>query len=152
MTAMIAQKTTPIPVGFHTITPFLGVKGADRLIDFVVRAFGAQELMRLTHDDGKIMHAQVRIGDSVLMLSERCHESEPMTATLWLYVEDADAVFKRALKAGATKITNPEDQFFGDRAGAVKDPFGNTWWIATHLENVPQEELRRRAAAKAGAH
>jgi len=147
---MIAQKTTPIPAGFHTITPFISAKGADRLIDFVVRTFGAQELMCLTHDDGTIMHAQVRIGDSVMMLSEACGDAGPMPAVMWLYVEDADAVFDRALKAGATKITDPQDQFFGDRAGGVKDPFGNTWWIATHQEDVPEDELHRRAAAQFG--
>ena len=147
---MIAQKTTPIPAGFHTITPFISAKGADRLIDFVVRTFGAQELMCLTHDDGTIMHAQVRIGDSVMMLSEACGDAGPMPAVMWLYVEDADAVFDRALKACATKITDPQDQFFGDRAGGVKDPFGNTWWIATHQEDVPEDELHRRAAAQFG--
>jgi PhnB protein len=145
---MIAQKTKPIPAGFHTVTPFLTAKGCDRLIEFLERAFGAQELLRVPHEDGTIMHAQVRIGDSVLMLSEACGGKEPIPAMMWLYVEDADAVYRHALKAGATTVAEPQDQFFGDRAAGVKDWFGNHWWMATHLEDVPDEELKRRAAAQ----
>ncbi|HJX62056.1 MAG TPA: VOC family protein [Dehalococcoidia bacterium] len=132
-----------IPDGYHSVTPYLIVKGAAQLIDFVKQAFGAQETFRMPGGGG-IMHAEVRIGDSMVMMSDAMGEYGPMPTMLFLYVEDVDAVYKRALKAGGVSTQEPEDQFWGDRAGAVKDAFGNQWWIATHVEDVPIEELERR--------
>jgi len=137
----------PIPEGYHSITPYLVVDGASRLIDFLKQAFGAEETFRMPMPDGKIGHAEVKIGDSVVMMGDAGAQMPPMPAMLYLYVNDADTTYKRALQAGATSLNEPMDQFYGDRSGAVKDPVGNHWWIATHKEDVPPEELARRAEA-----
>ena len=139
----------PIPAGYHTVTPYLVVPGAAQLIDFMKQALGAEELSRMDRPDGTVMHAEVKIGDSRVMLGEAGGEVDPMPAMLHLYVEDADAVYQRALQAGATSLREPEDQFYGDRLGGVKDAFGNQWWLATHIEDVSPEEMARRAAAQA---
>jgi PhnB protein len=115
----------PIPDGFHSVTPFLTVPGVAKLLDFLKQAFEAQELHRMPRPDGTIMHAEVRIGDSLVMMG----------------------VYKRALQAGATSTSEPADQFYGDRSAGIKDPVGNQWWIATHKEDVPLEEIARRAKA-----
>jgi PhnB protein len=133
----------PIPDGYHSVTPYLIVRGAAQLIDFLKEAFGAQETFRMPGGGG-IMHAVVRIGDSVVMMSDAMGEYGPMPTMIHLYVEDVDAVYKRALQAGATPVQELKDQFYGDRAGGVKDAFGNLWYIATHVEDVPMEELQRR--------
>lgn len=135
-----------IPDGYHTITPYLMVQGAGQLIDFLKLAFDAQETERITAPDGAIAHAEVRIGDSIVMMSDAGGERVPMPSGLYLYVNDTDAVYKSALRAGATSIMAPADQFYGDRSAGVKDPVGNQWWIATHKEDVSPEELKRRAA------
>ena len=132
-----------IPDGYHSVTPHLMVRGAAQLIDFLKEAFGAQETYRVPGPEG-IMHAEMKIGDSTVMMADAMGGLEPMPMVLFLYVEDADAVYKRALQAGGTSIQELKDQFWGDRAGAVKDAFGNVWWIATHVEDVPAEELQRR--------
>jgi uncharacterized glyoxalase superfamily protein PhnB len=137
----------PIPEGYHTVTPYLIVGGAAKLIDFMKAGLGAQERGRMAGPDGRIMHAEVAIGDSVIMLSDAGPENPPMTAMLHLYVEDADAVYRQALQAGATSIREPGDQFYGDRSAGVRDAFGNQWWLATHIEDVPPEEMEKRAAA-----
>ena len=137
----------PIPDGYHAVTPYLVVQGAAKLIDFLKQAFGAQEIERLTRPDGAIGHAEVRIGDSVVMMGEACGEWTPMLGALYLYVNDADATYKRALQAGATSTMEPTDQFYGDRSAGVKDPAGNQWWIATHKEDLSREELMKRAQA-----
>ena len=137
----------PIPAGHHTVTPYLVVQGAAQLIDFMKQAFAAEEIQRMTRPDGSIGHAEVRIGDSMVMLGEAGGEYEPMPAMLHLYVEDADAVYRRALQAGATSVREPVDEFYGDRIGGVKDSSGNQWWIATHIEDVSPEELIRRQQA-----
>lgn len=137
----------PIPEGYHTVTPYLVVPGVAKLIDFLEQAFGAQEKERHARPDGAIMHAEVKIGDSIVMMGEPMGEFKAIPAALYLYVEDVDAVYKRALEAGATSVMEPADQFYGDRNGGVKDPAGNLWWIATHIEDVSPEELARRAAA-----
>ena len=136
-----------IPNGYHTVTPYLMVREVARLIAFLEQAFGAKESERLRRPDGTIMHAEVRIGDSVVMMGEASNESEPRPGSLYLYVEDTDAVYQRALAAGATSIMEPADQFYGDRNAGVKDPAGNYWWIATHQEDVSPEELQGRAEA-----
>jgi uncharacterized glyoxalase superfamily protein PhnB len=136
-----------IPEGYHSVTPYLTVEGADRLIEFVEAAFGATETERITTSDGRIAHAEVRIGDSVVMMSEAGERCAPMPTALYLYVPDADAAYRRALAAGAVSLMEPADQFYGDRNAGVQDPTGNRWWIATRVEDVPPQELHRRAAA-----
>lgn len=140
----------PIPEGYHSITPYLIVSGADKLIDFMKRAFAAEEIERMDLPDGTIRHAEVRIGDSILMMGEAGGAWAPMPCSLYLYVNDTDAVYRQALQAGATSVMEPADQFYGDRNAGVKDGSGNLWWIATHKEDVSREELRRRAQAKGG--
>ena len=137
----------PIPDGFHSVTPYLTVPGVAKLLDFLKQAFEAQELHRLTRPDGTIMHAELRIGDSPVMMGEPMGGSPPMFGSLYLYVHDVDAVYQRALQAGATSVSEPADQFYGDRSAGIKDPVGNQWWIATHKEDVPPEEVARRARA-----
>jgi PhnB protein len=138
---------TPIPAGFHTVTPYLVVQGAAKLIDFLKQAFDAKEIMRMPLPDGTIMHAEVKIGDSIVMMGDARGEMKPMPAAIYLYVNDADATYQRALRAGATSTMEPADQFYGDRSAGVKDPVGNQWWIGTHIEDVPPDELARRAEA-----
>lgn len=140
-----------IPEGYHTVTPYLVVNGAARLIDFLKDVFGAEETFRM-EDGGTVRHAEVRIGDSVVMLSEASEQQPPMPAMIHLYVPDADATYARALQAGAESLQEPADMFWGDRAADVRDSFGNRWWIAAHVEDVSPEEMerRQRAAAQAG--
>ena len=142
---MMAVK--PIPDGFHSVTPYLVVEGVASLVDFLKQAFDAKEIERTMLPDGTVMHAQVKIGDSFVMMGEARGESTPRPASLYLYVTDTDATYRRALQAGATSIMEPADQFYGDRNLGVKDPAGNQWWIATHKEDVSSEEIGRRAAA-----
>ena len=136
-----------IPDGYHTITPYLVVPGAAALIDFLKQAFDARERLRHERPDGAIMHAEVEIGDSVLMLADAVAAAEASTATINLYVADADASYNRAISAGAESLREPADQVFGDRSAGVKDKWGNQWWLATHIEDVSEEELRRRMSA-----
>ena len=135
------------PDGYHSVTPYLAVDGAARLIDFVKHAFKAEEVMRLGAPGDRIGHAEVRIGDTLVMVADAHDGRQPMQAMLHVYVSDADATYQRALKAGGSSVQAPEDQFYGDRSGAVRDPAGNLWWIATHIEDVSPEELHRRAEA-----
>ena len=138
----------PIPDGYHSVTPYLVVQGVATLLDFLKQAFDAQEVHPpMTRPDGSIMHAEVRIGDSVVMMGEAMGECTPMPGTIYLYVNDADAVYQRALKAGATSTMEPADQFWGDRNAGVNDPVGNRWWIATHQEDVSPEDMAQRAEA-----
>ena len=151
----MTNKVKPIPEGYHTATPYLIVKDAARAIEFYKKAFGATELMRMPGAGGKIGHAEIKIGDSPIMLADevpgmgfRSPESlggSPIS--ILLYVEDVDVVFSEALAAGA-KVQRPvADQFYGDRTGGVTDPFGHVWYIATHKEDVSPEEMKKRAAA-----
>ena len=135
----------PIPEGYHTITPYLVVPGVAKLIDFLKRAFDAKEVERMARPDGTVMHAEVRIGDSIVMMGEASGEKKAMPAMLYLYVNDTDAAYQRALDAGATSLLAPTDQFYGDRNAGVNDPSGNQWWIATHVEDVPPEKMAKRA-------
>jgi PhnB protein len=134
----------PIPDGYHTVTPYLIVEGASSLIEFLKEAFDAQETERVVQPDGSIMHAEVRIGDSIVMLSDAMGERKPMPTSIYLYVNDADATYQLALQAGGTSVMEPANLFYGDRHGSVKDPAGNYWSIATHIEDVPREELAKR--------
>jgi len=139
----------PIPDGHHTVTPYLIVPDAAGQIVFLERAFDAKEVGRFPGPDGRIMHAEVRIGDSVVMMGEVAGARKPMPAVLHVYALDTDALYKRALQAGATSIREPADQFYGDRSAGVRDAAGNEWWIATHIEDVSLDEMKRRAAAAA---
>jgi PhnB protein len=146
-----------IPEGHHTVTPYLCIKDATSGLEFYKKAFEATELMRLVQPDGRIGHSEIRVGDSVIMLSDEFPEigaRSPQAiggspVTIHLYVEDVDTVFNQAVAAGA-KVKRPvADQFYGDRMGGVEDPFGYTWWIATHKEDLSSEEIQKRAAAAA---
>ncbi|MFY4730039.1 VOC family protein [Nitrospira sp. BLG_2] len=141
----MGTKAKPIPTGYHTVTPVLTVHGAAKLIDFLKQAFDAKETFRLPGPDGAVIHAEVKIGDSMIMLGEATDQWKPMPATVALYVEDADAWYQRALRTGATSVREPSDQFYGDRSAGVKDFAGNHWWIHTRIEDVPPDEIRKRA-------
>jgi uncharacterized glyoxalase superfamily protein PhnB len=137
-------KVKAIPEGYATVTPFMRIKGAAQAIDFYKKAFGAEERGRMAGPDGAIMHAEVKIGNSIIMLSEAMM-GPPTQSGCHLYVEDVDAAWKRATDAGA-KVEMPlADQFWGDRYGILTDPFGNRWSMATHKEDFSPEEMRKRA-------
>jgi PhnB protein len=134
-----------IPEGYHTVTPYLLVQGAEKLIDFMKNAFDAKETERYSMPDGSIGHAEVIIGDSVIMVADaQGDEYKPMAAGIHLYVEDCDLTYKRAIGAGATSVREPQDQFYGDRSAGVIDQFGNKWWFATHKEDLSKEEIIKR--------
>ena len=137
----------PIPEGYHTVTPYLMVEGVPKLIEFLKAAFGAREIHRTALPDGSVMHAEVQIGDSRVMMGEARGGMKPIPAMLYVYVPDVDAVYERAVRAGGTSTVKPVNQFYGDRSGAVQDASGNQWWIGTHVEDVPADELARRAEA-----
>jgi PhnB protein len=141
----------PVPNGFHTVTSYLVVAGVTKLLDFVKSAFGAEELERHARPDGVVMHAQVRIGDSIVMMGDPTGAREdwqkPMAAALYLYVPDCDKMYQSAIRAGAKSLQEPADMFYGDRHGGVVDAWGNQWWIATHKEDVSPDEMKRRAEA-----
>ncbi len=152
-------KARAIPEGFHGATPYLCVKGAAKAIEFYERAFGATEVMRLENPkDGRVGHAEIKIGEAVIMLADEYPEMNilsPQTlggsaVTIHLYVEDVDALFQRAAGAGATVTRPVADQFYGDRAGRLTDPFGHVWAFATHKEDVSADEMRKRYAAAYG--
>ena len=137
-----------IPDGFHTVTPYLVVSGVSTLLEFLKQAFDAQEILSpMLRSDGRVGHAEVKIGDSIIMMGEPMGDMQPMPGSLYLYVQDTDAVYQRALQAGATSLMEPADQFYGDRSAGVKDAVGNQWWIATHQEDVPPDEMLKRARA-----
>jgi PhnB protein len=135
----------PIPEGYTTVTPYLCVSDAAKLIDFLKQAFDAQLLFKMDGPGGRIMHAEMTIGDSRIMLGQP-EPGKETHAMIHLYMPDADASYKRALAAGATSVREPADQFYGDRSGGVRDEFGNQWYIATHVEDVTPEEMDRRMA------
>lgn len=148
----MSSKPKPIPEGYHSITPYLTVRGGAAALDFYRRAFGAAEKYRLEGPDGKIGHAEMRIGDSTFMLAdemEKWGNRSPLSlggsaTTLMVYVEDVDEIFQQAVDAGAEVHRPVENHFYGDRAGTLKDPFGHIWMVATHVEDVPPEEIGRR--------
>lgn len=145
----------PIPDGYPRVIPYLTVDGAAAAIDFYRDVLGATERVRMPGPDGMIGHAEIEIGDSVIMLADTFPEMGNSTpaalggtpVTVMVYVEDVDDVFARALRAGATEERQVENQFYGDRAGQFQDPFGHKWFVATHVEDVPPDEMERRAAA-----
>jgi PhnB protein len=138
----------PVPDGYHTVTPYLTVRDAPKVIEFLRQAFGAE----ISHEpikrpDGTIMHAQVTIGDSRIMIADESEMAKATASSLYLYVPNVDSVYQRAIKAGGNSVMEPTDMFYGDRNGAVKDPSGNSWFIATHKEDVAPQELQKRAEA-----
>lgn len=148
----------PIPSDYPRVIPYLSVNGADEAIAFYTKVFGAKERMRMDAPGGKIGHAEIQIGDAVVMLADEFPDmgaKSPKTVggtpvTVMVYVEDVDACFGRALENGATETRKVEDQFYGDRGGQFQDPFGHQWYVASHVEDVPPEEMAKRAAAAMG--
>lgn len=146
------------PPGYHAVTPYLALRDAKSAIDFYARAFGAEPVLKLDMPDGSIAHAEIRIGDSILMLSEENADwgnRSPLAlggspVFLMIYVPDADAAFARALAAGATQVRPVEDQFYGDRSGTLRDPFGYQWTLATHVEDVSTDVAQQRMNAMFG--
>jgi PhnB protein len=146
---------TPIPEGHRTVAPYLAIKNAASALEFYKQAFGASETYRLILPDGRVGHAEIRLGDSLIMLSDEFPEfggKAPETlggspVSIHLYVDDVDAVFRKALAAGARELKAVVDQFYGDRSGQLEDPFGHLWWVATHKEDVAPEEMQRRVRA-----
>ena len=144
-----------VPDGYHTVTPYLIINGAVQALEFYKRAFGAAETVRMPDPKGRIAHAEIKIGDSMIMLADEHHEMGhrgPRTlggtsVSILLYVPDVDTVFDRAIKAGAKSQRPVADQFYGDRMGTLEDPFGHVWTIGTHIEDVSAEEMKRRMAA-----
>jgi PhnB protein len=151
--------TNPIPAGYHTVTPYLAVDDAADAIEYYRKAFGAKERVRMDAPGGKIGHAELEIGDSLVMLSDPFPQATTRSpkelggtsASIFMYVEDVDAVVKQAVDAGATITMEIADQFWGDRFGSVTDPFGHLWSIATHVEDVPPDEMAERAKAAMAA-
>lgn len=144
-----------VPDGYRSVTPYLCVEGAAAAIDFYKRAFAAEELFRLAMPDGRVGHAELRIGDTPVMLADACEEGPSRSPRalggssvgLHLYVEDVDAVFQRTVEAGARVIRPLQDQFYGDRTGTVEDPYGHVWFLASHREDLLPAEIEKRAAA-----
>jgi PhnB protein len=143
----------PVPEGYHTVTPYLAVEDAKAAIDYYTRAFGAKERVRMDGPGGSIMHAELEVGDSLVMLSDPFPQSSTTppkqlggtSASIFMYVEDIDSVYKQAVDAGGTSTMEPDDMFWGDRFGSVLDPFGHSWTIATHIEDVSPEEMEKRS-------
>jgi PhnB protein len=143
----------PVPEGYHTLTPYLAVDDATAAIEFYQRAFGAKERVRMHGPDGMIAHAELEIGDSKVMLADPFPQSSTRppkelggtSVGIFVYVENVDEVFQKAVDAGATATMEPDDQFWGDRFGSVTDPFGHSWQISTHVEDVPPEEMEKRS-------
>ena len=150
-------KVKPIPDGYHSVTPYLIIKGGADAIEFYKRAFGATELFRMEHE-GKVGHAEIKIGDSPIMLADESTEmgyKSPTTlggtpVSIMIYVDDVDTIFKQAIAAGGEQQKPVQDQFYGDRSGTLRDPFGHVWHVATHTEDVSPQEMEKRMAA--GGH
>ncbi len=152
------MSVSPVPAGYHSLTPYLIVDGADRALSWYAEAFGARELMRLAGPEGRIGHAEIEIGDSRVMLADEApvHNARAPGAfggspvSLHLYVPDVDTLIAKAVSMGAEVKSQPEDKFYGDRMGSLLDPFGHTWHVASHVEDVSNEEIERRLVAMSG--
>jgi PhnB protein len=154
----MATNAKPIPEGYHSVTPYLIIKGAAEAIEYYKKSFGATELFRMPTPDGKIGHAELKIGDSPIMLADEHPDLGhvgPQTlggtpVGILIYVDDVDTIYKRAISGGGQEVKPLQDQFYGDRSGTLKDPFGHMWTIATHVEDVAPEEMEKRMAAAHG--
>ncbi len=143
----------PVPEGYSTVTPYLAVPNAAEAIDFYTRALGAKETVRMDGPGGSIMHAELKLGDSLIMLSDPFPQASTKTpkelggtsVSIFVYVDDIDALYKQAIDAGATSLMEPDDMFWGDRFGSIQDPFGHSWTIATHIEDVSPQEMQKRS-------
>jgi len=153
----MTKRTNAIPPGMHTVTPYLTVRSARKAIDFYTKAFGAEEILVIPGPEGKVMHAEIKIGDSMVFLGEESQERDVLgpesrggaTSSLLVYVDDVDSSFDRAVKAGCTVRMSVANQFWGDRFGSLADPFGHQWSLATHVEDVSHDEMKKRAEAVA---
>ena len=151
---------SPVPQGYRSLTPYLIIDGADRALSWYAEAFGAREVMRLAAPEGRIGHAEIEIGNSRIMLADEApaHNAKGPNAfggspvSLHLYVADVDTVVAKAVSIGAEVKSQPEDKFYGDRLATLTDPFGHTWHVSTHIEDVPHDEIERRMAAMSGQH
>jgi PhnB protein len=149
----------PVPEGYHSVQPYLYVRGAAKAIEFCRQAFGAKEILRSSRPNGDVAHAELRLGDSVIMLADEVPERGVYSpahyggsaVSLMVYVDDCDAVYRQALAAGARSLREPADQFYGDRTAGVEDPFGFQWWLATHVRDMTAEEIENAAAEQAPA-
>jgi len=154
----MATNVKPIPEGYHSVTPYLIIKGAAEAIEYYKKSFGATELFRMPTPDGKIGHAELKIGDSPIMLADEHPDFGhvgPQTlggtpVGIMIYVDDVDTIYKRAISGGGQEVKPLQDQFYGDRSGTLKDPFGHMWTVATHVEDVAPEEMEKRMAAAHG--
>lgn len=138
------KSVQPIPEGFHTVTPYILADDATGLIEFIKVAFDGEVEYMMKSDDGKIRHSTVRIGNSPIMISSGNEEYTPMPCMLHLYVKDVDSIYKQAVNAGGQSLREPTDEFYGDRSAGIKDNWGNQWWLATHIEDVSDEEMKER--------
>jgi uncharacterized glyoxalase superfamily protein PhnB len=136
----------PVPEGYHTITPYLTLSDVESVLEFMKKAFDAKETHRMARPDGSIGHAEAHIGDSPVMLGQATDQWKARPSTLYMYVPDVDSVYRRAIAAGGKSLREPTTEFYGDRSSGVEDPAGNQWWIATHVEDVSEEELENRFA------
>ena len=158
-TSPSAKKVSPVPAGYHTATPYLTVNDGNGALEFYKRALGAREVMRMAAPGGKIGHAEIRIGDSHIMLSDEFPGTSTKaptslggtTGSIMLYLPNVDAAFKKAIDAGCKSIMAPTDMFWGDRFGKLEDPYGNQWAMATHKEDVPPKQMAERAKASMAA-
>ncbi len=149
----MAKQVKPVPEGFHSVTPYLAVQDGAQAIDFYKRAFGAKEVMRMSGPDGKVSHAEIKIGDSILMLGASPAGNEvrapqpmgPSTVSIFLYLDNVDSTFQQALSAGAKQTQPLTDMFWGDRYGRLTDPFGHSWSLGQHIEDVAPAEMEKRA-------
>jgi PhnB protein len=139
-----SKSVNAVPKGYHSVTPYLVVDNAAGLIEFIEKAFNGKLTFKTLHDDNRIMHATVTIGDSTIMISDTMEGMEAHTAMLYLYLENVDEIYQQAIDAKSTSVSKPRDEFYGDRVAAVKDSWGNVWWIATHVENLDQQEMEKR--------
>jgi len=154
MTGQPKRSAKPIPEGYHTVTPYLTVPGVAKVIDFLKKTFDAEVKSKMERPGGGIAHAEVKIGDSLVMMGEPDPKGPypPKPCNLYVYVPDVDATYRRAIEAGAKSLREPKDEFYGDRGCGVEDSSGNMWWIGTHVEDVSPEEMKRRMAALGDQH
>lgn len=138
----------PIPDGYQTVTPYLIIKGIEEFIEFLKKVFSAKLTERLSGPEGRTIHAEVKIGDSLIMIGEQPDDSESRPGVLYVYTEDVDDLYQKSLDHGCKSISAPKDQFYGDRSAGFEDPFGVHWWVATHIEDVSPEEMARRASGR----
>jgi len=144
----VAGNPKPIPQQYGTVTPYLIVDGVPKLIEFLKHTFDAEERERINDREGHVGHAEVRIGSSIVMMADSTAQYKPIPSQLYVYVDNVDHTYKKGLESGGISEQKPATQFYGDRTAAVKDPTGNIWWIATHIEDVSTEEMERRMKAR----